>query len=248
METSIGFGSTTGVTGSTLLILNTECEQGHPYCGYGGQTPFVSFSSATTADNVHLYQGCTCRTRSGLIGSISGDPVGTGGDIILSHNPGAGISFASITIDNCNFASGSATIGVASNFNITHQTQIGQVNTTCANTNIQGTTFPNQLVTMQGGATNLTLQNCLIKPTFSLSQAPPYYGLLISGTVSIEACTFDLSGITGDSSSYFLQGLIQRTGALNLTFRNNVYMVPSNEKQLPLLYNTASFGYSNFRP
>lgn len=229
------FGSTTGVTDSTLLVLDTECEQGQPYCGYGGQTPFVSYSGATTADNVHIYRGCTCLDRSGLIGSTSGDPVGTGGDIILSHNNGTGISFASITFDNCNFASGSATMSIANNLVVTNQTQIGQINTYCPSTSVQETTFPYQLVQMRTGATSLTVENCLIKPVFALTQAPPYYGLLLSGNVTIEGCTFDLSGITGDSASYFQQGIIQRVGALNLTFRNNAYVVPAGES-LPLLY------------
>jgi hypothetical protein len=233
------FGSTTGVTGSTLLVLNTECEQGHPYCAYGGQTPFVSYSGATTADNVHTYQGCTCLARSGLIGSTTGDPVGTGGDIIYSHNNGAGISFASITLDNCNFASGSATMSVAANLSLTNQTRIGQVNTYCPNTTIQQTIFPNQLVAMDAGASSLTVQNCLIKPTFSLTPAPPYYGFLISGSVLIEGCTFDLSGITGNSSSYFQQAIIQRTGLLNLTFRNNAYIVPAGQN-MPLLYDATA--------
>ena len=232
------FGSTSGVTGSTLLVLNTECEQGHPYCGYGGQTPFVSYTGATTADNVHIYRGCTCLNRSGLIGSTSGDPVGTGGDIFLSHNNGAGISFASITLDDCNFASGSASVGVANNLVVSNQTQIGEINTSCPNTTVQQTTFPYQLVQMATGATNLTVENCLIKPTFALSPAPPYYGFLVFGNVTIEGCTFDLSGITGNSASYFLQGMIQRLASLNLTFRNNAYIAPSGEN-LPLLYNVA---------
>jgi hypothetical protein len=233
------FGSTGGVTGSTLLVLDTECEQGHPYCGFGGQTPFVSYSGAVSADNIHTYRGCTCLTRSGLIGSTAGDPQGTGGDIVLSHNNGSGISFATITFDNCNFASGTATIGVANNLVFTNQSQIGQVYTSCANTTIQQTTFPSQLVDMQSGATNLTVQNCLIKPIWALSPSPTYYGFLVSGTVLIEGCTFDLSGISGNSAAYFQQGMIQRTGALNLTFRNNAYVVPSGEN-LPLLYNAAS--------
>jgi hypothetical protein len=233
------FGSTEGVTNSTLLVLNTECEQGQPYCGYGGQTPFVSYTGTTTADNVHTYRGCTCLNRSGLIGSTTGDPVGTGGDIILSHNDGTGISFASITLDDCNFTSGSATMGVANNLIITDHTQIGEVNTSCTNTNIQETTFPFQLVQMRTGASSLTLQNCLIKPVFALSPAPGYYGLLLMGNVTIEGCTFDLSGITGNSNSYFAQGIIERVGALNLTFRNNAYVVPSGEN-LPLLYDATN--------
>jgi hypothetical protein len=233
------YGSTGGVTASSLLVLNTECEQGHPYCGFGGQTPFVSYSGAVTADNIHTYRGCTCLTRSGLIGSTAGDPQGTGGDIVLSHNNGTGISFASITFDNCNFASGTATIGVAGNLSFTNQTQIGEVFTSCANTTIQQTTFPSLLVNMQPGATNLTVQNCLIKPIWTLSSSPTYYGFFVSGTVLIEGCTFDLSGITGDSAAYFQQGMIQRTGQLNLTFRNNAYLVPSGEN-FPLLYSASS--------
>ena len=232
-------GSTNGLTASTLLVLDTECEQGHPYCGYGGQTPFVSYSGATTADNIHIYRGCTCLARSGLIGSTTGDPVGTGGDIIYSHNNGTGVSFASITLDNCNFASGSVTIGVANNLVLTHQTQIGEVNTYCPNTAIHQTTFTHQMVSMRSGATNLTLQNCLFKPTFILSQAPPFYGLFLLGNVTIQGCTFDLSGITGDSGSFFQQGIIQRTGLLNLTFQNNAYVVPAGES-LPLLYGATS--------
>ena len=230
------FGSTCGVTDSTLLVLNTECEQGNPYCAYGGQSPFVSYSGAATADNVHTYQGCTCLARSGLIGSTSGDKIGTGGDIFYSHNNGSGYAFGSITLSDCNFASGSATSTAAVNFNITNKTQIGQVNTYCPNTTIQETTFADQLVSMLTGASHLTLQNCLIKPTLALSSTSFYLGLSVFGTVVIEGCTFDFSGLTGNSEAYFNQGVIQRTGDLNLTFRNNVYLVPSGE-DLPLLYN-----------
>jgi hypothetical protein len=233
------FGSTGGVTNSSLLVLNTECEQGHPYCEYGGQTPFVSYSGATTADNVHTYRGCKCLARSGLIGSTAGDPVGTGGDIILSHNNGSGISFASITLDDCNFASGSATMSVASHLLLTNQTQVGMVTTGCTTTDVQETTFPYQFVSMGTGAANLVVQHCLFKPVFALSPAPAYFGFLLDGNVTIEGCTFDLSGITGNSTSYFLQGIIHRIGALNLTFRNNAYIVPSGE-DLPLLYNASS--------
>ena len=34
---------------------------------------------------------------------------------------------------------------------------------------------------MQNGAMNLTVQNCLIKPVFALSPAPPYYGFIVLG-------------------------------------------------------------------
>ena len=235
------FGTTTGVSGSTLLVLNTECEQGNPYCGFGGQSPFVSYTGVTTADNIHIYRGCTCLTRSGLIGSAAGDPVGTGGDIILSHNNGTGISFASITLDNCNFASGSATLSVATNLNLINHTQVSELNTSFLSTNIQGITFAKQLVTMLGGAASLTIQNCLFKPTVALSQTAPYYnGFLLFGSVLIEGCTFDLSGISGDSASYFQQGIIQRTGLLGSYFLgNNAYLVPSGEN-FPLLYNASN--------
>ncbi len=229
------FGSTGGTTASTLLVLDTDCEQGHPYCGYGGQTPFVSYSGATTADNVHIYRGCTCLARAGLVGSTAGDTLGNGGDIILSHNNGTGTSFASITLDHCNFASGSVNLAVATNLAITNQSQVGEVFTACANTVIQQTIFPSELVNMQSGAVSLSVQNCLIKPVFALAPSPPYYGFFLSGTVVIQGCTFDLSGITGDSASYFQQAIIQRNGTLNLTFRNNAYVVPNGE-DFPLLY------------
>ncbi len=238
------FGSTGNAINSTLLVLNTECEQGNPYCSYGGQSPFASYTSVMSANDVHVYRGCTCLKRSGLIGSASGDAVGTGGDIVLSHNNGAGISFASITFDNCNFASGSATMGATPNFIVTNQSQIGQINTYCANTTIRETTFPLQLVSMEPGATNLTVRNCLIKPAFTLSQAPPYLGFFVSGNVTIEGCTFDLSGI-GGNASYFQQGIIQRQGPLNLTFRNNAYLVPRGE-DFPLLYGVANSDVLSF--
>ena len=130
-----------------------------------------------------------------------GRPGGTGGDIILSHNNGSGNSFASITLNNCNFASGSATMGVALNLVITNQTQIGFVNTYCPNTTIQQTTFPFEFVGMRSGATNLTVQNCLFKPSFALSQSPAYFGFLLAGNVTIQGCTFDLSGFTGNSTT-----------------------------------------------
>jgi len=240
------FGSTSGVTNSSLLVLNTECEQGQPYCGYGGQSHFVSYTGTTTANITHTYKGCTCLARSGLIGSTAGDPVGTGGDIILSHNNGSGISFSTITIDDCNFASGNIDIGVAQNLVITDQTQAGGVETGCTNTTIQETTFTSsipqkeQVVAMNTGSSNLTMENCLLKPTFALgTTAPVYYGLYLQGTVTIEGCTFDLSNITGNSSSYFQQGYIVRDAAINLTFRNNAYVVPSGEN-FPLLYNVTS--------
>jgi hypothetical protein len=233
------FGSTGGLTGSSLMVLDTECEQGHPYCIFGGQTPYVSYSGATTADNVHTYRGCTCLARSGLIGSTAGDPIGTGGDIILSHNNGTGISFASITLDNCNFASGTVDMGVATSLVITNQSQVGQVETGCLHTAVQETKFTNELITMESGASSLSVQSCLIKPTFTLSAAPPYYGFQVFGSVAIQGCTFDLAGITGDSTSFFQQAIIQRDAALNLTFRNNAYLVPTGES-FPLLYNASS--------
>jgi hypothetical protein len=237
-------GSTTGVTNSTLLILDTDCEQGHPYCNFGGQTPFVSYSGSTTADDIHIYRGCTCLARSGLIGSTAGETgdgtTGNGSDILLSHNDGTGTTFASITLDNCNFASGSATIGATASVFVINHTQLGALNTGCVNSTVQETTFPYQVADMEGTPPQqLTIQNSVIKPTFTLSPAPAYFGLEVSGNVTIEGCTIDLSGITGDSPDYFLQGVIQRTGPLNLTFRNNVYLVPSGE-DLPLLYNASS--------
>ena len=239
------FGSTNGLTNSTLLVLNTDCEQGNPYCGYGGQTPFVSYSGATTADNVHLYRNCTCLARAGLVGSIAGETLGHGGDIILSHNNGIGTSFASITLDHCNFASGSVNLGVATNLSITNQSQIGQLFTACLHTAIDETTFPHELVQMQTGAATLSVQSCLIKPAFALAPSPSYYGFLLSGSVTIQGCTFDLTGFTGDSAAYFQQAILQRTGPLNLTFRNNVYLVPSGEN-LPLLYNATASDTLNF--
>ncbi len=236
------FGSTSGVTNSTLLVLNTECEQGHPYCGYGGQTPFVSYTGPTTGDITHIYRGCTCLKRSGLIGSAAGDPLGTGGDIILSHNNGGGISFASIAIDGCNFASGNIDIGAATNLVVGDETQAGGVTTYCPNTTVQDTTFSSPfpqytgVVQMGSGASNLTMTNCLVKPTFALgTDSVTYYGMLLAGTATVEGCTFDLSNISGNSAAYFPQGFIQRTGPLNLTFRNNAYLVPSGEN-FPLLY------------
>ena len=234
------FGSTTGISASTLLVLNTECEQGHPYCSFGGQTPFVSFDTVTTADVVHTYKGCTCLTRSGLIGSAAGDPVGTGGDIILSHNGGdGGVTFASITIDDCNFASGSIDIGASNSLVVTDQTQTNGVLTGCPFTTISETTFTSQIIQMEEGSENLQMENCLIKPIFLFSTVHPnYYGVLLAGNVSIEGCTFDLSGITGDTGD-FRQGMIWRTGPLNLTFRNNAYVVPAGQN-FPLLYGALS--------
>jgi len=239
------FGSSCSVAASTLLVLNTECEQGNPYCGFGQQTPFVSFSGTATADNIHIYRGCTCLARAGLIGSTAGDPVAAGGDIILSHNSGSGNSFASITLDTCNFASGSVDLSVANNLVCTN-TQMGQllVNspvtcTKCLFTNQNGN---GTVVQMYNAATSLTMQNCIVRPTWALgapSTAPTYYGMLLSRTALIEGCTFDLSGILGNSASFFQQGFIQRIGALNLTFRNNAYIVPSGEN-LPLLHNVSN--------
>jgi hypothetical protein len=231
------FGTTGCAPASSLLVLNTECEQGHPYCGYGGQSPFVSYTGTATADIVHTYRGCTCLARSGLIGSAAGDPVGTGGDIILSHNNGTGISFASITIDDCNFGSGNIDINAANNLVITDGTSANGVATSCPNTTIQETTFTGQVVQMSSPASALTIKNSLIKPVVALSNTHPvYYGLLVFGNVTVEGCTLDLAGLTGDSSSYFQQAFLQRIGALNLTFRNNAYIVPTGEN-FPLLYN-----------
>ena len=243
------FGSTTGVTNSTLLVLNTECEQGHPYCGYGGQTPFVSYTGATTGDITHIYEGCTCLARSGLIGSTAGDPTGAGGDIILSHNNGGGVSYASITLDHCNFASGSVDLSIATNLSISN-TQLAGLKTSCPINTCTRCLFTNQsgegvVVDMLPNSTNLTMQNCIVRPTWALGAAgpsggiPTYYGMLLSGTAVFQACTFDLSGMSGDAATYFLQGFIQRTGLLNLTFQNNAYIVADGE-DLPLLYNASA--------
>ena len=92
------------------------------------------------------------------------------------------------------------------------------------------------------------MQNCLIKPVFALRATS---SVLLrdsySGNVTIEGCTFDLSGITGNSAIYFQQAFIQRMGALNLTFRNNAYVVPSGEN-FPLLYGALATRYADLRP
>jgi hypothetical protein len=83
------------------------------------------------------------------------------------------------------------------------------------------------------------VKNCLFQPVFALSTTNPnYYGMTLSGNVSLEGNTFDLSNLTGPSS-FFTQAFIQRIGALNLTFRNNAYVVPSSEN-FPLLYGATS--------
>ncbi len=192
---------------------------------------------------MHIYRNCTCLARSGLIGSAAGDPQGTGGDISYSHNNGAGISFSSITIDHCNFASGNIDITVANSLVVTNGTQAGGVETYCPSTIIEQSslsTSPNPqsepVVQMAQGAGNLTMENCLVRPTFGLGTvAPVYYGLLLNGDALIQGCTFDLSGISGDSGSYFRQGFIQLNGTHSLSFRNNAYIVPAGE-DLPLLY------------
>jgi hypothetical protein len=224
------FGSTGGATASTLLVRNTDCEQGHPYCGYGGQSPFVSYSGVTTADNVHTYQACTCLARSGLIGSTAGDPIGTGGDIILSHNNGAGSAFATIIIDDCNFASGSIDMGAATNLVITDHTQASLVYTYSVNTTVQEATLTDGGVQMETGAASLLVQNSVIKPIPPPGQTA-LTGFLLQGNATIRGCTFDLSGLTGTFS-----GLIQRSASMNLSFRNNVYLVPS-AASIPLLAN-----------
>ena len=198
-----------------LTIDTCQVEQGSPY---GSQTPYVSFTSSGSFTGVaHYYVNCVCLKDTGLIGSTAGS---TGGEVFYTHNSGGADQFSIMSFDGCNFAYGyfggtNAVVTLIINNTIFGgDSQMGARYKTITRSKWLNKT-PNQ--NRADGV--LTVRNCIIAPTFA-SGLTDTSGSMI-GTVVIENNTFDCRNVISNGG-YPRPGMLSRTGAVDLTFRNNV--------------------------
>lgn len=209
-----GIGFTDNSTNRSFTVVGCQVEQQSPY---GSQTPYVDYSSLTSAlTNSTLYDSCISMKTKGLIGSTAGVSSITDATYITHNNGGGNAQFSSISFNNCNFAGG----GTAS----TSAIAIASIGTTWGGGWAVGTAATtwdrcyfsagNPIVAGAGGS--VTANNCIFVITSSLNSANT--ALQGGGTLLYRACIFDASGVNATSNG----GLFVRTAALNLTLRNCV--------------------------
>ena len=160
----------------------------------------------------HVYSGCTTVKNTGLIGSTAGLDRG---DIPawITHNNGGFAQFAEIDFVNCNLAGAIGSNAVLRTLRFTGGSCDG------AKIDSTQTFFTGVRSTQPLAETNghLTARNCLV--TISYLNGGGAYPM--SGTNDIQGCTFD--GRTMTSNTTNVQTFV-RAGALNLIWRNNLFL------------------------
>lgn len=211
-------GLTEGVRGDLIEVEDVQVEQGSPYPTYGGQTVLVSFSAGGSDLGIrHVYRRCISRANTGLIGSSEGEMSGRF-PVFYSHNLGGNNQFDSIEFIHCKFGSGSLSGGAAKLFKITDCT-VGSVlfesDVIMANSRVSGPTWCRP-------GHRLTMRNCLLSFGGMLRENP------FAGVLDVQFCTLDVSGLTGYQMGVPQSAVFTRTGPLQVTFKNNIVIMPKD--------------------
>jgi hypothetical protein len=232
------FGLADDATNADVTIDNLRVEQGSPYAAFGGQSPLVSYINNGTG-NIHRYLRCRCDKPSGAIGSTTGGAFAAY-PVFINHG-GAANNFAEIQFINCLFSQGwLVDYGVSQLLTITGTTfGLYETNTPVVNVNRCRIDF--RAVTLNGSAT-LVMRNCIVTPMSPL-QAGGFVGFGLRNIVEMSNNVFDLSGIPSTDNPN--RGFLDRQAALNLTFRNNVVIIPSG-KDYTILNNGVNTDTLNF--
>jgi len=244
-------GMLQGGTGDYVIIDDVQAEQGSPYVGPGGQTVFVSFNSNPTVQGiVYSFRNCRSISNAGLIGSDQG-VMTSYYPVFYSHNlgeQGEPNQFARFEFINCDFSSGLLSGGGVYSIYL-EGTQCGSVNFSgdivAERCKIEG------MIYCQAGY-SLEELNCFHVLAGILNRES------LVGTVTLKSCTFDARNITSILGGVFNAALFNRTGPLDLTFQNNLIILPSMNVQanvfsdfeasdiLILDHNAYSLGGNNF--
>lgn len=204
-------GYVDSVSNSNVETVDCVAEQCTPYAG---NSPFVSFNGgAATTGNVHIFRRCTTLKSTGSIGSAAGVQFQPPW---LTHNSSGSNQYSSVQIIDCNFPGGGLSVGVSVLNTTITGTSFGHLT---ANGTAGGTTTVERCFlsyAFVNGSGPVVFRNCIIAPTRNLDTG---WLRSFSGTLTVEGCTFDLSGIA--TSSAATSGLLQRGASLTLVFRNN---------------------------
>lgn len=222
-------GITLGDAGDHVIIEDVQAEQGSPYAGPGGQTPFVSYNHQYEALGiVHTYRRCKTRANAGLIGSAAGTMVPYY-PVFYSHNqgtPGEPDQFARLEFEDCDF--GASTVqGSATQLLKLTRTRCGEV-TFLADVEAEQCVIEGMI--LAGTDDRVTERNCLHRLQGILSRKP------LPGKTDIRFCTFDARGIVSIQGGVPDAALFNRVETAEVVFVNNAVLMPAT----PVLANVFS--------
>lgn len=209
-------GFTDNADNSELLVIDSTAEQATPYASCSAWVSYMS--GATKSNNVHRYVRCRTRKGIGRIGYTDG--TNDNQSVLLSHNNGSGVQWSAFYVTDCDFTNGFMALSVATNVYYTG-TKMGGITVNspyCAvNRCWIDTVWVNQLYT--GGTLGIT--NCIFTP----NSLTGFGGCHAQGTEAIINCTFDTANVTNADTAL---GIIFRAAQVNIEFKNNAVLVPSN--------------------
>lgn len=216
-----GIGFTDSNSGRHVLVLDCQVEQGSPYFN---QTPFVDYNGLETATgNRTTYRRCINRKVAGLVGSTEG----WSRQLVTYylHNNGTGTQFDEVRFEQCEFG-GRVTTGGGIDALILEECLLagGDVSATSVEVNrCRLTELP--VGNHRPDGTLIARNNLHV---FSEGVFNASFNARVEGTVIFEGNTFDLRPYLQSDNPGFC--LFQRIGALDFTFRNNVFIAPKNRE------------------
>ena len=209
-------GLVQGAVGDSVIVDGVQCEQGSPYVGAGGQTVFVSFvGGPSDMGIVHSYRNCVTVANCGEVGSTTGR-MRTDLPVFYSHNITGSNQFAKFEFVNCDFGEGSLQGDAVAAVTLSG-TRCGAL-VFGANVEVDRCELRKMPVNVAGFA--LRVRNSLFVLGGVLGRSS------VAGTVEMQGCTFDASGISSVQGGVPEAALFTRAGPLSLTFQNNAVIMP----------------------
>jgi hypothetical protein len=241
-------GFTSDADNSDITFQDMQCEQCAIFGGAGAATPWVSYMAGTAkVGNIHRYIRCTTSKNRGVVGSSAG-VADLNSSWAYSHNNGTGTQFSELQYIDCQFPGGS----IGSGTNGVHMAKltiigcrVGLITASSSALNIWSrNTFDLRTTNSTIATSTYLVRNNIFAPTANFLNGQ-FLGCEIAGTWTIEGNTFDLRGIA--SSDNANRGILKRVNPLNLTFRNNVVLVPAGKQDTVFSdgVNTDTLTFSN---
>jgi len=212
-------GIVQGDFGDDLLLEDVQCEQGSPYTWAGGQTLFVSYNHRPLdLGIIHRFHRCRSRANAGKIGSTEGTMTSYY-PLFYSHNmgaPGELKQFARFEFIDCDFGAGPVSGSAVKDVVISNST-VGIV-AFAGDVLLERSRVLGTLTSLAG--TTVTARNSLFRLAGMLTANR------VSGTLDLQGCVFDGSGITSIQGGVLEAAFFVRDAPLTLVFRNNVVILP----------------------
>lgn len=210
-----------GGPGDDVLIEDVQCEQGSPYAGAGGQTVFVSFNHQPLDLGItHRFHRCRSVANAGVIGSTEG-VMTQFYPVFYSHNlgtPNEPDQFELFEFIDCDFGIGNIQgDGVKTVY--LERTRCGSLDMHAAV--IAHESYFHGMNRVIFGR-SLTERNCIHLIEGSLRVNP------VAGNVDLQGCTIDARGVVDLHGGVPQAALFTRQNQLELTFVNNLVLMPFN--------------------